>query len=423
MNSENRRKKERQTLYENFISLSLLELAGYILPLITLPYLFRVLGPAKFGIISFFQALNNYFVLVADYGFNLTATKDISINREDKYALARILTDVTFTRILLAITTFLAMLFIVNFIDRFRGEQFIAFLFFGVVIGQVLFPQWFFLGLERMKYITTLNVLSKFVFTVLVFVFVKKESHYYLVPLFTSIGFILTGVISLIVIYRSFGIKFKIPRFSGILFQLKNGWQVFQSLISISFYSTVSILILGFFASDEIVGYYSAASRLIDAAKRLIRPITQTLFPYVSKKITESKEAGLNVIKKSIRVLIPLMFAVSVSLFTLAPLLIDIIYSSSSREIVDVFRILCWTPLVISFSAIFGLQTMLPLGMKNEYSRTYFIAAVLGLLLFLIITPVYKHIGAAVAVLSVEMFVSVYMYVLLRMRRIELFVM
>lgn len=411
---------ERQRLFENFVSLSFLEIASFVLPLITLPYLFRVLGPAKFGIVAFFQALNNYFVLVTEYGFNLTATKDVSINRENKAVLSRILTDVTITRISLAVLTFIVMIIIVCFIDRFRDEKLIAFLFFGVVIGQVLFPQWIFQGMERMKYITILSVLSKLVFTILVFVFVKEENHYFLVPMFTSIGFIITGLLSMFIIIRHFDIKFKKPKISGILFQLKNGWQVFQSSVSISFYSTISILILGFFASNEIVGYYSAASRLIDAAKRSIRPIVQTLFPYVTKKVSVSREAGLIVIRKTLKYLIPFMATISISLFILAPLIINIIYSVSTEEIITVFRILCWTPFVISFSAVFGLQTMIPLGMKQEYSRTYLIAAVFGILLFLIITPMYKHIGAATAVLTVETFVSIYMYFVLRSSHINL---
>lgn len=412
---------ERKRLFENFISLTFLELISFILPLITLPYLFRVLGPAKFGIIAFFQALNNYFLLVTEYGFNLTATKDVSLNRENKDELSRILTDVTCTRIALAFASFIVMLFIVSFIDRFHGEQLIAFLFFGVVIGQVLFPQWIFQGMERMKYITILSVIAKLVFTILVFVFVKEESQYYLVPLFTSIGFLLTALISMLIVTLYFEIKLKIPKISGILFQFKNGWLVFQSSISISFYSTISILILGFFASNELVGYYSAASRLIDAAKRSIRPITGTLFPYVTNKVSESKETGLKVIRKTIKILIPLMGTISITLFISAPFIIELIYSTTNIEIVNVFRILCWTPLVISFSAIFGLQTMLPLGLKQEYSRTYLFAAFLGISLFLFLTPRYLHIGSAIAVLTVEMFVSFYMYFLLRTKKINLF--
>jgi len=421
VNERSFNKREQRTLIENFISLSMLEVASFILPLITLPYIFRVLGPAKFGIISFFQALNNYFVLVSDYGFNLTATKDVSLNRNNKRELSRIFTDVTFCRVTLALLTFIVMLLIVNLIDKFRDEQLIAFLFYGSVVGQVLFPQFVFQGMERMKYITIINVAPKLFFAASIFIFVKNESHYYMVPMFTSLGFCLSGMIALIIVIRYFGIKLKVPSLSGILYQLKHGWQVFQSLVSISFYSTISVLILGFFASSDIVGYYSAANRLISAAKRIIGPITQTLFPFVSKKMSESKEMGINVVRISVKILWPLSFLVSLFLFIFAPLIISLLYSTDSSEIIVVFRILAWTPFVISLSAIFGLQMMIPLGMKKAYSQTYLLAAILGLVLFFVLTPIYLHVGTAIAVLIVEIFVSIYMYFRLKFKGIQLF--
>jgi len=112
----------RKTLLENFLSLSFLQVANYILPLVTLPYLIRVLGPEKFGLIAFAQAFIGYFQILTDYGFNLSATREISINREDKDKVSEIFSSVMIIKIFLFIFSLLIILFIVFFFDKFRGD-------------------------------------------------------------------------------------------------------------------------------------------------------------------------------------------------------------------------------------------------------------------------------------------------------------
>jgi len=112
----------RKTLLENFLSLSFLQVANYILPLVTLPYLIRVLGPEKFGLIAFAQAFIGYFQILTNYGFNLSATREISINREDKDKVSEIFSSVMIIKIFLFIFSLLIILFIVFFFDKFRGD-------------------------------------------------------------------------------------------------------------------------------------------------------------------------------------------------------------------------------------------------------------------------------------------------------------
>lgn len=146
-------------------------------------------------------------------------------------------------------------------IHKFRNEWLLYFLTFGTVLGQVLFPIWFFQGIERMKYITLLNIIAKTIFTVLVFVLIHQKTDYIYVPFLGALGTIISGVLALGIIRKHFKVNFHLPSKNEIIHQLREGWYIFISTVAISLYSISNTFILGLFASNTIVGYYAGAKK------------------------------------------------------------------------------------------------------------------------------------------------------------------
>ena len=312
-------KEEFRNLSSNFISLTLLQGLNYLLPLITLPYLVKTLGIDNFGLLSFATATVAYFGILTDYGFNLTATKEISINRDDNSKVVEIFSSVMSIKFLLLLFSFVLLNILIFSFDRFSKDWLIYLLSFGSVVGQFLFPVWFFQGMEKMRYMTYLNLISKLIFTIAIFVFIEQKEDIYLVPLFFSLGGIIAGLLSLYTIYKDFNIEFKLQKPSTLKNYLVQGWHVFLSRFYVSMYTTTNLLLLGLFTNTTVVGYYSIAEKIVLAISGLYEPLNQTLYPYLARKYKDSFKEFTILLKN-----ISLLFIVTtLILFSLSQYFID----------------------------------------------------------------------------------------------------
>lgn len=285
--------KDKRVLLENMLSLASLRVANYVLPLVVLPYLVRVLGVEKFGLIAFAFAFVQYFVILTEYGFNFSATREISVNRGNKHKIQEIFSSVMLVKLALMVISFFILVALVTTIPKFKNDHLVYFYAFGMVLGKIFFPVWFFQGMEKMRYITFLNVLSKLIFTVCIFLFIRTEQDYIYVPIMNSLGFILAGIAGLIVVRKDFGIRFTIPGFESITHQVKEGWHISISKIAISFYTTLNIFILGLFTNNIVVGYYAAGEKIIRVITELFNPVFEAFYPYISKIAFQSREQAI----------------------------------------------------------------------------------------------------------------------------------
>jgi len=408
----------RKRLTENFLSLSALQVVNYLLPLVTLPYLVRVLGPEKFGLVAFAQAFIMYFTILTNYGFNLSATREISINRENKERVAEIFSSVIAIKILLGILSFIILAAILAFIPRFGNDWLVYIFAFGMVLGNILFPVWFFQGMERMKYITILNIVARGIFTVCIFIFIRKMADYLYVPLINSVGFLAAGGLSLRIVFKDFGIRYSFPTIEAIKYQLKEGWHVFISTASISLYTTSNAFILGIFTNNTIVGYYSAAEKLIHAAQGLLTPVSQTVYPYFSKLYSENKQRAVIILKKLLLLIgsTTLLVSIAISIFT--PLIVRIVLGLSFLESIPVLRILIFIVFAIGVNNILGIQGLVAFGYKREFAKIVGICSLFHLGMITILVLRYSLIGVAIGTVITESLIGIIEYSVLKRKKI-----
>jgi PST family polysaccharide transporter len=276
-------KYKDKPLVSNVFYLSLLLGFNYLLPLILFPFLFRVLGVEKYGLIAFSYSLTIFLTIFTDFGYNLFATRCIAIHRDNKEKINQIFSETIISKFLLLIISFIIVYILCYTLTQFRTHKTVFFLMFGVVIGNCMFPMWFFQGMEKMKFVTITNVIAKSLSFIPMFIFVRNENDLLWVPLFYSLGYISAGIISWIILFRQFHIQFICPEMIHVLQSLKNSSQFFLSRASVSIFTTCNTLVLGIVCGNVMVGYYNIAEKINDAFNSLIGPVSQTLYPHISK--------------------------------------------------------------------------------------------------------------------------------------------
>jgi polysaccharide transporter, PST family len=400
-------KDENRRLFSNIFSLGILQGVNYILPLITVPYLVRVLGPDYFGLLAFSTATISYFMLITDYGFNLSATRQISILRNNLDKLNEIFSSVMMIKTAFMIISFILMSLLVFSFERFSENWELYFVTFGMVLGQVLFPVWLFQGMERMKYITFLSVGAKVFFTVCIFIFVREQGDYLIVPLLTALGFIVSGLLSLYLAKKEFGVSFRWQPIQNIRFQLVDGWHVFFSSIAVSLYTISTTFILGLFTNNIAVGYFAAADKIVQAVKGLYSPVSQAIYPLISKKIHENKQVGLVFIQKVTRIIGTGMFMISLLLFMLAEQISDLILGVQYQQSIPLLKIMAFLPFIISISNLFAVQGLYNLGKAALVSKFIGLIAILHLIIVTFSIYQFGTTGAVFGMLITEVIVSI----------------
>lgn len=408
---------EKKRLFSNIFSLGVLQGANYLFPLITAPYLIRVLGPEYYGLIAFSAATVAYFTLLTDYGFNLSATQQIALNRDDPPALNAIFSSVMIVKTLLMIISFALLCLLLFSFERFAQDAPLYLITFIGVIGQMLFPVWLFQGMETMKYITYVNVATKAFFTVAIFIFVQSQSDYMWVPLLTGVGSVFAGLWSLYFVRKVFGIQFSWQPIAALKVQLIDGWHIFLSTIVMSLYTTSTTFILGLFTNNTIVGYFAAADKVILAAKGLFTPVVQALYPMLSKRIKEDQNRAMKQVEKVSFGMGAYTLAVSILLWFFAQDIVLLLFGETYQSTVILLKIMAFLPFLIALSNIFGLLVMINAGYKKQFTWILTASAILGLALSVLLVPVYAAQGSAITMLVVECFVTLAMFVFLKKQK------
>lgn len=396
--------KDGKTVFANFGYLSLLQVAGYVFPLISMPYLARVIGAEGFGKIAFASAIVVWIQTISDWGFNLTATRDVAQNRDNKELVSIFFSNVLWARSILTLLSGIILLLVVLLVPYLRENADIIFVTFLLVPGYILFPEWFFQAIEKMKYTTFFNLFLKLVFTVAVFVFIHKREDYLIQPLLTTIGYLLCGIGALYLIFKKWGYTLYKPQWTEIFETIRNSTDVFVNNLMPNLYNSFSVMLLGFFGGSTANGIYDGGNRFPSIFYQFQSVLSRVFYPFLSRRPDKhSFYAKLNIVSALVG---------SVILVLISPLIIKIMLGDEFEKSVVVMQILSFSVVFLAMGYTYGTNFLIINHKEKPLRNLTFISSIVGMCVSVPLVYYFSYIGAAVTVLLCRGLLGVGSYVL-----------
>ena len=374
-----------------------------LIPLASIPYLARVLGPEGWGQVAFVTALAELIVILVEFGFTLSATRSIAHCRDDAHERGRITIGVLCAQSMLAVAGVALALIASRFIPLLREHP--ALLTAGLVyaVAQGLVPIWYFQGTERIRLGAVIEVCAKTAGLVALFIFVKGPEHAWRALAIQAV----TPAASVIIGFRlaCANISWR-PEWGMVRAVLVEGWHMFIFRSAESIYGVANAFVLGLFAPATVVGYFASAEKVSKATAGLSNPIRESFYPRINNVLHQDRVEARRLARIGVSAMVGVGLLFSVVLFLFTQQIVTTLMGSNFEPAVKVLKILSPLPLALSITYSCGQLCLLPLRRDRTVLRVVICAAVINLVCSFTLGPRWGHVGMAVTVLISECVVA-----------------
>jgi polysaccharide transporter, PST family len=389
-------------LLENVLTLTGVQFFRKVLPLITIPYLARALGPAGWGLVAIFQSLAMCTVIVIEFGFQLFATRQVARCRHSKDLLADVFVGVLGAQGLLALGAALLVAVLTRFVPVLHDHP--AFVFSALLwsIAEGLNPIWYFIAMERMKAAAVIEICAKSAAAAAIFILVHSPNDAGIVMAVQAIAPILSIAGALRLVRRD--IPFRAPSLRLIRKALRGGWSMFIMRGAESLYTLANAFLLGLLAGPVAASYFAGPEKISRALLGWLNPVRDALYPRLSKLVHTSFHQAERLARTGIAVTILGGMGMGLLVYLLAPILVHLLLGAQFEPAVQVLRMLAILPPLTSVTQSVGLLWLLPLGHERVVSRAIIVTGLLNVFLAFLFVPRHGQIGMGWAVICSEAF-------------------
>lgn len=345
----------------NTIMLYLLTAAKTIFPLLTLPYLARVLSVDCYGVVSYVKAVVGYAQLTVDFGFILSAVKEIVQVQNDKKAISKIIGDTVISKLILGLLAFIVIMIICSNILILKNNLLYVFLSMFVPVLSCFLLDFLFRGIEKMHIVTIIFVLMKTISVGLTFLFIKNDSHILLIPIFDLISSLVAVLLNWL-FAKKLGYGFILTNFKSCLEKIKKSFGYFANSMASTAFGALNTVVMGIFMKDmQQIAYWSVCMQIVGAIQNMYTPISNGIYPYMIK----TKDFAL--IKNILLIFTALIIIGVIICYPITPFILTIIAGEKYINATPIFR--WFLPIVVmSFPvAILGWPA---LGAINKVKET-----------------------------------------------------
>jgi polysaccharide transporter, PST family len=270
----------RHQISQNVLALSWVQVAKFVVPLVTLPYVSRVLGPSQFGLVIFAQGASIFLTLVIDWGFTPWGVRAVAASRNDPDALANILAWVRSAQLLMAAVSVPVVLGALFLVPKFNHHPaFLAMAWVAAISSGLMF-NWYFTGLERLRLVAVIQLGFRVVGAALTFVLVHSPGDAWIVMALYTLPAIGMWLVTDAMAYRRLPIR--LGGLRPAIVAIRDSGRLFIGTIAISLYSTFNVVLLGLFVSSVEVARFGASERIVRTWGQMVGPVAVAVYPRIT---------------------------------------------------------------------------------------------------------------------------------------------
>ena len=393
------------SLKKNFFYSALLTLANYVFPLITYPYVSRVLGVSNIGICNFVDNIVNWFIVFSTMGISVIGVREIAAVRSGEKERSRVFSGLLALNGLTTLAAAAVLAVAIFVVPKLFPYRLLLYLGVAKLIAHSLSLEWFFRGIEDFKYITDRSIVIKVLYIVAVFLFVRKAEDYGTYYLLLTLTVVANTLVNVLYSrrYVSFSLReLDMRRFAGPFFILGLNY------VLTSFYSSLNVIYLGFVHGAEQVGFYTTATKILTIVTALISAFTTVMLPRMSAVLTEGRmDEFRTYVGKAFNILflvgIPAVFLMQTEALDIVRVISGAGYEGAIRPM----RIVAPMVLVAGMDQILIMQILMPMKSDRRIFINSSIGAAVGILLNLLLTGWMGASGSAIVWLCAELAVCI----------------
>ena len=393
------------SIKKNFLYNSILTVSTYIFPLLVFPYVTRVFGVHNLGICNFVDSIIQYFILFSFLGMQTMATREIAKVKDDEEKLKSTFSSLLSLNLCTTAIALVVLFTSIFFVSKFQEYKLLFFIGSAKILSNTLLVEWFFVGTENFKYITLRSLVIRALYVVSVFLFVHQSEDYVLYFALTILMFVVNAVINTLYVRKhvSFSLyDLQITKFVKPFFIL-GAYQILTSM-----YTSFNVAFLGFVSGETEVGYYTVASKIYAILLGVFTAFTSVMLPHMSSLIEQSNyEEFKRKISCSIDVLLCFSMPIIVMAIMYATTVIGIVAGNGYEGAILPLQIIMPLMLIIGYEQILVLQVLTPMNKDKAVLINSIAGAVVGVLLNILLVPIYGRIGSAMVWITSEVTVLV----------------
>jgi Membrane protein involved in the export of O-antigen and teichoic acid len=395
----------KSTIFKNGMWLYMLQIFNTVIPLVTIPYITRILGSSEYGVFSFSLNIVSYLQVIVEYGFVLSGSRKISIDN-DKSHIANIYSNIMCCRMLLCILSFASLLVVgqcMNFSEKQTKCMLILFL---MVTGTAFQQIWLFQGVQKMHYIAIAGILARTISVACIFLFIHSPNDIYFYCLYYAVTNVIIGIAGTLFARFMLGIRFHLAPIGDVILELKDGWYTFTTSMMSKIFTGIGVTVLGIYGTNSQVGVYSAIQKVPLLLSFAFAPIGQIIYPYVSPIYYRSFSEGQQKVKKIAKyILIPFVFGGIIIVVFSNPILSWLFGPEYAMYSAITLPLILWM-LTSICNNFLGIQTLVAGGFFKQYSFAFNIGVVTMLLLNFLLGRIFNIYGIAWAAFISEFILS-----------------